>query len=213
MWWKEVSAVPTATAQPTTAQPITRAGPSGFKTSPFPEGLPRLADRWQSWYSKQVAHTQMSTINCRWDRFLLVSVVILSTIMGSSFIASIGQNPPSWLKAILGVLGLTAAVLAALKERVPFAKYEKDHGDAAAGFEDLRYWAEELADQLSSHAIPPEQASTRLHTLENKAERLDRDSPRLGAWRIGRAVRSIKRMRKDRNDLNKVFTESRMGRG
>lgn len=198
-------------ATATTEDPLTRPAPTAPATveTPFSAAMPRLGDRWQSWYAKQAAHAQMSVANCRWNRSLLILVVILSTIMGSSFIASVGENPPTGLKIGLGVLGLFAAVLAALKEKVPFADYSEQHADAEAGFEDLRYGVEELADRLAHGDIDYDHAVVRLHALENKAERLDRDAPRVSGWRMRRAVRSIKKTRKDRNELYKVLGDAR----
>jgi SMODS and SLOG-associating 2TM effector domain family 4 len=174
-------------------------------TLAFPEDLPRLRDRWQSWYVKQDAHAQMASRAGRLDRFLLVAVVILSTVVGSSFIASIGENPPTWLKLGLGVLGLVAAVLAALKEQIPFAADSKQHADAEAGFEDLRYEAEELAQERRGKCIAHDAANVRLHELEDEAEKLDKKAPPVSRRRIRKSVRSIERTRRARNRLNKVL--------
>lgn len=176
-----------------------------FESSPRPspaESLPqRLALRRADFYMKQTAHVMEGAKCDRLNRRIGIVVVILTTVVGTSVIVSLGESPQWWAKTIVGVLSVAAAIAAAWKENAQYARRTQTHEAAAASFEKLRYKVEELRDKSMLKLIECADLERELEKIEAEADDLTARAPPLPDKSIPRAVKFIVDLDEQRRNL------------
>lgn len=93
---------------------------------------------------QQGARNEASTYYCRAGRFLGLTVVILTTVIGTSAFAALQGDPSAGAKwAVLG-LGAAAALAATIKEFMGYGQLSAEEAKYARKYGDLRARADEL---------------------------------------------------------------------
>lgn len=127
-----------------------------------------LETRHLSFHTKDVAHSRASEKYANRGRRLGLTVVILSTIVGTSVFASLERDPGWEAKLVVGLLSLLAALAAAVKDYEGCDKVAAEHRSAARGFRKLRYRADELLVALG-HGDPDAKILAGMADLDAKA--------------------------------------------
>ncbi|MDQ4098687.1 MAG: SLATT domain-containing protein [Actinomycetota bacterium] len=96
-----------------------------------------------------VAHEKAAARYDKIGRLLGVTVVILSTIVGTAIFATMAESPSTLLRVVTGVLSTTAAVVAAVQAFLNYPQRTADHREAAMRFGTLRRRLEQFI------AFPP----------------------------------------------------------
>ena len=124
-------------------------------------------------------------------RVLGIPVVILTTIIGTSIFASIGQNPDTELKVIAGVIAVAAAIASALHNFMNFAEITQKHRTAGAKWAELRREFELFTLKYSRDRELWDEAYDRLKDLIARIAQADNDSPNIPDKSYNRAKRAI----------------------
>ena len=90
------------------------------------------------------AHIRSAAFMNRKNRALGISVVILSTIVGTSVFATLDSSPEVWVKILVGILSVAAAVFAGLQTFLNYSEKEEMHKQASQKYGSLRRELEEL---------------------------------------------------------------------
>ena len=113
-----------------------------------------LEGRQRSFYVRYIAHLMEGAKADSRGRMLGLSVVILSTIVGTSIFASLQTDSPNtWVKIGVGGLSVLAAVMAAVKEFEGYGKRSAEHLAAAATYGQLRHRAEAMIVDLRQPVV------------------------------------------------------------
>jgi len=172
--------------------------PAHDRQEPLPQ---RLAIRRADFYMKQTAHLMEGAKCDQKGRVIGLTVVILTSVVGTSIIVSLGHNSQWWAKAIVGVLSVSAAIAAAWKENAQYGNRTRAHEMAASDYENLRYGVEELQDKYAVGLMTCQRVEAELEKLENKAEKLSVKDPPIPNSAIPKAVQFIKDLERQRQDL------------
>jgi hypothetical protein len=114
---------------------------------------------------------------------------------------ALGHNPQTWAKVLVGVVGVIAAIAAAVKETAQYGKRSLAHETASSEYENIRYGVENLRDELKVELVTAKDAEDKLKDLENQAEAIIAKAPALSNGAFRRATKFIKRLRKRRTEL------------
>jgi hypothetical protein len=146
------------------------------------ENIPHLVDmnllrRWQfAIRLTHKAHIKASAAAERLNRAIGIPVVILSTITGTTIFASIDNSPSMTAKITVGLLSVTAAVLASLQTWLNYSGRAERHRSAALQYGSLRRIVEELLATFSDdHPCPSE----RLREIRECWDGIDSSAPAL----------------------------------
>lgn len=90
------------------------------------------------------AHIRSAAHMNRRNRAMGIIVVILSTIVGTSVFATLDSSPEVWVKIIVGILSVTAAVFAGLQTFLNYSEKEEMHKQASQKYGSLRRELEEM---------------------------------------------------------------------
>lgn len=102
------------------------------------------------------AHTRCATLYVRRNLVLGVPVVGLSTIVGTSIFATLASpQQPIWIRVIVALLSITAAVLASLQTFLRSSELSHEHKATAVKYGILRREVEKLLS-LSEESIDRE---------------------------------------------------------
>lgn len=63
-----------------------------------------------------------------------VPVIVLSTVVGTSVFATLNTDPHPWIRIVVGLVSITAAVLAALQTFLKHAERAEKHREAGAKY-------------------------------------------------------------------------------
>jgi hypothetical protein len=109
----------------------------------------KIAEEWAKGLRlSQVCHLRAAALNKKRNKKIGIPVVVLSTIVGTSIFATLENNPEIWIKAIVGVMSITAAVLSALQSFLKHAETADRHAVAATKYGELRRKIEGIMPQL-----------------------------------------------------------------
>jgi hypothetical protein len=102
----------------------------------------------KSWYHRlresQFSHYEAAKAFERMNYWLGIPSVILSTIVGTSIFATVGESVDTKVQIIVGLVSVTAAALAGLQTFLRFSERAEKHRAVAARYGALRREIEEL---------------------------------------------------------------------
>jgi hypothetical protein len=128
-------------------------------------------------YAAQTGHYVMTTRLRRWNYLLGVPVVVLTSVIGTSIFANLGnQAPPIWVRIAAGVVSLLAAVLSGLQTFFTFGETASLHSGAAAWYSAIRRDIEGLL------ALPPERRGdpkTSIESIRKEMNKVGQTAPEL----------------------------------
>jgi hypothetical protein len=130
------------------------------------------------WYKRirfvQYCHYEAAKACDRLNLWLGIPVIVLSTWVGSSVFASLGQDSVnSTLQILTGLISLLAATLASLQTFFRFTEKAEKHRLSAARYGALRRETEEM---LATCSQPPAEM---IATLRQKLDRLADEAPHI----------------------------------
>jgi hypothetical protein len=155
-------------------------------------------------YAAQSAYYLEATRYRRWHYLLGITVVVLSTIVGSSAFAERGGGF-SLPTVIIGVLGSLAAMLAGLQTFLKLSESAALHGMAAEGYAAIRREIEEL------QVLPPSlrgNVRVTLDALRQAINKAGQSAPQLNErlW-----ARMVRRFGVDEPPLHEAIQAPRQG--
>ncbi|MFC1488957.1 SLATT domain-containing protein [Thermodesulfobacteriota bacterium] len=135
----------------------------------------QLLDIWYNdLYMIGHAHYEAATHYSRRNMQLGVPVAILSAAVGTTVFASVGSNPATWAKIIVGVVSFTAAVLASLHTHLKYQERAEKHRIAGARFIAL---LKEVEINLNIPLEDENELRLWCIDLKRKWDKLSEDSP------------------------------------
>jgi len=105
--------------------------------------LSTIRDWHRSLRIKHSAHSRCAALCDRRNLFLGVPVVALSTLSGTAVFATLQSSPQTWIKILIGLFSIAAAVLASLQTILRYAELSQKHKTAAVQYGSLRRELEE----------------------------------------------------------------------
>jgi len=90
------------------------------------------------------AHFKAAAKADRLSRQLGIPAVILAAIVGTAVFASLEKNPDTWVKIVVGLLGVASAVFGALQTYLGYADLASKHRAAAGRYGAIRRELEEV---------------------------------------------------------------------
>src|SRR2546421_2594241 len=94
-----------------------------------------LTDWFRRARESQRTHYECGTRFSRFNYWLGIPTIILSTAVGTAVFASLEQQSvPAWIKIVIGLVSILAAVLASLQTFLGFAQRADKHRIAGAGY-------------------------------------------------------------------------------
>jgi conflict system pore-forming effector with SLATT domain len=134
------------------------------------------------------------------QKWLAIPTIILSTIVGASAIASLGDfgKVKFWLDLVICIFSITVAVLTGLQQYLDYATRSQKHADTAAGlFAISRKW-----ELVLNRKIPMAEVEALERELATRIEK----SPRVSIELQQRAQKAVMR-EKLRNDQRYFVAE------
>ena len=108
-----------------------------------------------------------------------VPIVVLSSLIGTSVFATLGQQVDTTVRILVGMTSVLMAVLAGLQTFLRFAERAEKHRTAASLYSALRRELEELRSLPRGNRGPAEQ---RLSSIRLSMDNLGKESPEIGEW-------------------------------
>lgn len=110
-----------------------------------PETPKELLTRWvQRLRESQFSHYESAKVLSRYNYFLGIPAVFLSTIVGTSVFASLGKQMEPSIQILVGLTSVLSAVLAALQTFLRFSERADKHRAVAARYGSVRRRVEEV---------------------------------------------------------------------
>lgn len=130
-----------------------------------------------------IAHHRAAARDAKLGLALGVTVVVLSTIVGTAIFTTLNQSPGTAAKTIAGLLSVTAAVFGALQTFLGFPQRQAAHHEAAVKYGALRREIESVL------GLPYNEQALRqlLPDLRLRWDEIDADAPAV-SQRIWRAA-------------------------
>jgi hypothetical protein len=140
------------------------------------------------WYGRAAASAETHYVIAgrlgKFNVFLGIPVVVLSTFVGTSVFATLQDNVSINLRIVVGVISVCAAVLASLQTFLRFSERAEKHRAAAEQWAAVR---RELSEMLALH---PDYLATRgdpkqyLDDVRRRMDEISAQSPEMGdrAW-------------------------------
>ena len=118
----------------------------------------------------------MADVLNRRSIMLGLPVVVLSTLVGTSAFASLqtAQAVGTWVKVFVGIVGVSAAILASAQTFLGYARRSEGHRIASVRYEALR---RDMAQQLAMPASLRSEPHTELNSVRNRMEKYAKESP------------------------------------
>lgn len=122
----------------------------------------------------QIAHYECATSAEMRNSVLGILVVIISTVVGTSVFASLAENPEIWIKILIGVMSVLAAILSSIQTFLKYAEQAEFHRISAVKFSALQKEIEQKA------AFPPSDENETdkwISSFREKWDTLTQESP------------------------------------
>jgi len=121
----------------------------------------------------QFGHQTKAQRSRRINLFLGIPVVALTTIVGTSVFAALGENPGNGVKILAGTVTILAAALAAIQTFLAYAQVTENHRVAASRYATTRRHIELAIAREDANAIDRirsemDKASTGSHPIGDK---------------------------------------------
>ena len=144
------------------------------------------------------AHIKAAAGLIRSNRRFGVPVVILSTVTGATVFATLESSPDTRIRILVGLISVTAGVLAGLQTFLGHADRADTHRVAAQRYGSVRREIEEVLHTCDDLSMLPEGY---LADIRKRWDEIDRDSPSLSQELYERIARDVKGKRDRGEDL------------
>lgn len=119
----------------------------------------------------QTAHYSIEGRLTRWNRAVGGATVALTTLAGTTLLASAVSDIPTLVRIAVGIVGIVAAVLASVQSFLGLADRAEHHRRAAASYGELRHRVEAWI------SCPPSDECALLEELHKRFTDLAKSSP------------------------------------
>ena len=123
----------------------------------------------------QFAHYEAAKYLSRRNYFLGIPVIVLTTIVGTSIFASFQEQNMIWLRIILGLVSVAAAVLSALQTFLRFQERAEKHRSAGASFGSIRREIEQLFIDIENAKVMTQS----LDAIRKRFDSLSKEAPEI----------------------------------
>jgi SMODS and SLOG-associating 2TM effector domain family 4 len=154
----------------------------------------------EEWYGRlresQASHYEAAKACERMNYWLGIPVVILSTFVGTSVFASLGESVNNGVQIFVGLVSVAAATLASVQTFLQFSERAAKHRAVAARYGALRREIEEAltaGENVTQDVLTP---------LRQEIDRLADDAPGISE-RIWNKVR--RNLEKDKSELGQTI--------
>lgn len=146
-----------------------------------PQPLPLLKE-WQSRLREaRLVHYEAAKYYSRYNQWLGIPVVVLSTFVGTSVFAALGQSIDIRVQIVVGLCSVAAAMLAGVQTFFRFAERAEKHRAVAVQYAALNREIEELL------AFGGEASREYISALRKRIDDLGKDAPSTPNWLWERA--------------------------
>ena len=155
------------------------------------EGITELLKKWQ--HAIRIchkAHVRTAAHMNRRNRALGITVVVLSTIVGTSVFATLDSSPEIWVKILVGILSAMAAVFAGLQTFLNYSEKEEMHKVASQKYGTLR---REIEEFLAFPKGDEDSSEEYLKNIRARWDSIDNYSPSLSQKLYDRIAKGIKK--------------------
>lgn len=125
------------------------------------------------------AHSRAATLFEQRNIALGLPTVILTAIAGTTVFATIEASPAPWVKVLIGIMSLAAAVLAALQTFLRYAELAERHKAAAQKYGILRRELEEAMAHAAAATHPAPLPPAFTTSFRERWAELEMQSPNL----------------------------------
>ena len=140
------------------------------KVSPARQNSKELLEKWmRRLRESQFAHYESSKALGQSNYLLGIPAVILSTLVGTSIFASLGETVAPSTQILVGIISVLAATLGALQTFLGFSERAAKHRAVAARYGSARRRVEELL-AVYGEAVAPEEISALRKEIDSIAE-------------------------------------------
>ena len=137
---------------------------------PYPQNTKELLEKWlKRLRESQFAHYESAKSLSRSNYALGIPAVILSTFVGTSIFASLGETLSSSTQILVGIVSVLAATLSAVQTFLGFSERAAKHRTIASRYGSARRRIEELL-AVSGPAVSPEEISNLRHEIDSISE-------------------------------------------
>lgn len=141
---------------------------SGNHTNP--ENAKELFEKWMKRLREsQFSHYEAAKALGRSNFALGIPAVVLSTFVGTSIFASLGETLTSSVQILVGIISVLAATLSALQTFLGFSERAAKHRAIASRYGAARRKIEELL-AISGNSISPEEVSNLRREIDSISE-------------------------------------------
>ena len=122
------------------------------------------------------AHIKSAAVLQRKNRAFGIPVVILSTIAGTTVFATLEASPELWVKILVGLFSVAAAVLASLQTFLGYGELAERHKLASKKYGSLR---REMEEVIAAHEKNEDLPKDYLKSVRTRWDGIDEESPNL----------------------------------
>lgn len=152
------------------------------------------------------AHVRSAAILQRKNRAFGIPVVILSTVAGTTVFATLETSPELWVKIAVGLLSVTAAVLASLQTFLGYSEMAERHKAASQKYGTLR---REIEEVIAIHEKGEDLPSHYLKSVRTRWDAVDEESPSLSQDLYDKIAKDVWRGAKSHDTEQKENTPVR----
>jgi hypothetical protein len=143
---------------------------STIEPSPYPQTSKGLLEKWlKRLRESQFAHYEAAKSLSQSNYTLGIPAVILSTLVGTSIFASLGETPTSSVQIAVGIISVLAATLSAVQTFLGLSERASKHRAVAARYGSTRRRIEQML-ALSAESITPEEINALRLEIDGIAE-------------------------------------------
>lgn len=121
-------------------------------------------------------HVRSAAIMQRRNRALGIPVVILTSVAGTTIFATLEGSPEPWVRILIGLLSVIAAVLAGLQTFLGYGELAERHKTVSQKYGALR---REIEEMLAIHHVAREVPDEFLASVRTRWDQVDDESPSL----------------------------------
>lgn len=152
-------------------------------------GVFELLSNWQAAVRvNHKAHIQASARLERRNRQFGMPVVVLSTVTGTTLFATLEATPETWVKILVGIFSVAAAVLSSLQTFFGYNELAERHRSAARKYGALRRELEEVIAEPSAIDRLPDDF---VESVRTRWDTIDADSPTLSQRLYQQVAKSV----------------------
>lgn len=137
---------------------------------PYPQNTKELLEKWlRRLRESQFSHYEAAKTLSRSNYTLGIPAVILSTFVGTSIFASLGQALSPSVQILVGIVSVLAATLSAVQTFLGFSDRAAKHRAIASRYGSARRKIEEML-ALSGEAVSPEEIGNLRREIDSISE-------------------------------------------